>query len=204
MDYILEKKQDLDYDFIFATNTMLAMRELDDAVRKQILMLKKVILKDREGFLERIKTYLSENKTPKRNYDKQIIKLCERDKQLDQLSEKVIEKNLSGLIALDTADSILKKYKAEKNDIQAKLKSIKNQDNDSTEIDLEKNAKILIDFLELFDETMEIDRELIVSIISKIKVKTEQINGKWNRKFINIEFLDLPNEVLEGVINGNN
>lgn len=117
MDYILEKKQDLDYDFIFATNTMLAMRELDDAVRKQILMLKKVILKDREGFLERIKTYLSENKTPKRNYDKQIIKLCERDKQLDQLSEKVIEKNLSGLIALDTADSILKKYKAEKNDI---------------------------------------------------------------------------------------
>lgn len=138
------------------------MRELDDAVRKQILMLKKVILKDREGFLERIKTYLSENKTPKRNYDKQIIKLCERDKQLDQLSEKVIEKNLSGLIASDTVDSILKKYKAEKNDIQAKLKSIKNQDNDSTEIDLEKNAKILIDFLELFDETMEIDSLLLV------------------------------------------
>lgn len=51
---------------------------------------------------------------------------------------------------------------------------------------------------------MEIDRELIVSIISKIKVKTEQIDGKWNRKFINIEFLGLPNEVLEGVINGNN
>ena len=51
---------------------------------------------------------------------------------------------------------------------------------------------------------MEIDRELIVSIVSKIRIKTEPIDGKWNRKFIDVEFLGLPNEVIGVVADGDN
>lgn len=180
------------------------MKELDNAVRSQLLILKENILSDRESFLRKIEEYLEKHKAPKKNYDEQILKLCERDKQLDQLSEKVIEKNLNGLIASDTADSILKKYKDEKKDIQAKLQIYKNKESETQEVDLESSAKVLIQFLELFDETMEIDRELIVSIVSKIRIKTEPIDGKWNRKFIDVEFLGLPNEVIGVVADGDN
>lgn len=80
----------------------------------------------------------------------------------------------------------------------------KNQESETQEVDLESSVKVLIQFLELFDETMEMDRELIVSIVSKIRIKTEPIDVKWNRKFIDVEFLGLPNEVIGVIADGNN
>lgn len=177
--------------------------ELDERVKYGLLRMKKIILSNEEEFRRQAIEFTKKNEPNNANTDEVIIEsLMTRDRVLDNLIEKVIEKNLSGLLASSTSDSLLKKYKAEKDDIAAKLKELKKQTEEKkNDISYEKQADMLIELLKVVDEDIEIDNLLITSIISRIEVKSQPRDGKWNVKFTDIEFLGLPNKEVEAFLN---
>lgn len=176
------------------------MKELDEQVLKGLLQIKNVIFKDKDAFLTKVKDFIKRNEKRDNSNENQAIidELLKRDKVLDTLIEKVIEKNVSGLLSVATSDSLLKKYKAEKEDIIAKLNELsKDNKQETNQISYEEQAQLLIQLLELVDENTIIDHELIHALVSRIEVKTEETKGRKNRKFIHIEYLGLPSEMWE-------
>lgn len=177
------------------------MTELDEVVKTSLLKVKDIILKEKDTFLFVTSCYMHDNKKPVVNNDEEILRLVEKDKKLDELTEKIIEKNINGLISSQTADSILNKYKNEKKDIQAQLKTLKSEEKYYEYFDLEDNANKFLNYLESIDENIEIDRDLLASIVSKITIKTEPLDGKVNKKYIDVEFFGIPNEIIGGFLN---
>ena len=181
------------------------MRELDDALRVSLLNLKKSILGNKDLFLNKVANYLNQINylnQKKENIEERKASYNLKLKQLDNLIQNVFEKSINGFLDEKIANTLLLKYKDEKKDISSKIKELDNNNEECTKLNLMESAISLVSALEEINEDTIIDRDLIVSVVSKIIIKTKPICKNRNKKFITIEFLGLPNEIMEEFLNG--
>lgn len=176
--------------------TMTRMSIVDEAISNEIKLLKKVILNDKDKFINYAKDYSKKYQRSNTVDYKKISELKKRNAQIDQFIEKLIEGNISGSIPDSTYNTMLQKYKREHDDNDLKLKSL---------TDIKPNVDYTY-YLDKFIESVErinpdvFDYEIFNALVTNIEIKVDkisQLKRNYHFKF----FYRINGKMLEDYIN---
>ena len=128
---------------------------------------------------------------------KELNALTARDKELDNLFERIYEDNVSGKISDDRFAKLSVKYEAEQKEVTAKMKELQK------ELDSEKSKALTSDMfmasVRKYTRARKLTPRMLNELIEKIEVhQSEKVNGKTVQKLTihyncigNIEIPDL-------------
>lgn len=158
---------------------------IEYVVGKDLMQLKSRIISKEKEFLEYASQFDGKGRDIKTDIDKEIVRLKSRCGELDNYIEKLFEQNVQGNLPSSTFNSLMTRYKKEKDAIENEVRILMRRQN----AELNKPTKMLraqemVALLKKYDEKTLIQSHVVQKLIRRIDVKTTLINGsKHHRTF---------------------
>lgn len=171
---------------------------LDKIIYYEIEKIINLVLQEKERLINYALNYQKKNKKINNQFDtSELDNLIARNKKLDLLIQKLFEKNIEGLIPKETYNRMMNSYTEEYETNKRRIEEIKTKNNNQNqEKDYLVKTQKFINRIESITEK-EINRNVILSIIDKI-----YINSENNELKLKIKIYDIP-ELFEDYINEN-
>lgn len=176
---------------------------LEKVVLGEIRRLTKFASKYEDLFAEAVMGYSQKNAVIERqNLQKELYALQARDRELDNLFEKLYEDNVAGKISDDRFARMSKKYEAEQAEITEKIKDAKSALDKSNSQSV--TADMFIATVRKYTRAKTLTPKMVNELIQYIEVhQAEKIDGVWEQRLtihyncvgvINIpDILPIPN-----------
>ena len=158
---------------------------IEYVVAKDLMQLKSCIISKEKQFLEYASQFDGKGRDIKTDIEKEIVRLKSRCGELDNYIEKLFEQNVQGNLPSSTFNSLMTRYKKEKDAIENEVRILTRRQN----AELNKPTKMLraqemVALLKEYDEKTLIQSHVVQKLIRRIDVKTTLINGsKHHRTF---------------------
>ena len=157
---------------------------LEKVVLSEIRRLTKFASKYEDLFAEAVMGHSQKNAVIERqNLQKELYALQARDRELDNLFEKLYEDNVSGKISDDRFARMSKKYEAEQAEITEKIKDAKSALDKSNSQSV--TADMFIATVRKYTRAKTLTPKMINELIQYIEVhQAEKIDGVWEQRII--------------------
>jgi len=166
----------------------ISKRMLETIVVKELMALKEIILKNEEKFLEFASQFDSKGRVLVTDVEKELDRLKARCEEIDVFIEKLFEQKVLGSLPLSTFNTMMSKYKREKEALENEIGVLTRKDNE--EKGKPANQLKAIELVKLFkeyDETNIIQPYIIQKLIRKIILRTSYINDSMKNREIDIK-----------------
>ena len=178
------------------------MSVLERIVARELIVLKEIILSQREKFLNFALMYKPDSKKYTLDLNKELSILEAREKEIDNFMENLVVQHTKGLIPQSTLKNLLDKHRKEKVVIDKEIERVKRRINDEDNKPTDKqNIEELINILESTTEENILRAGVVQKLISKIYVKSSQAHPKSREREINVTIIySSYDEIIKGFI----
>ena len=178
------------------------MSLLERIVARELIVLKEIILSQREKFLNFALMYKPDSKKYTLDLNKELSILEAREKEIDNFMENLVVQHTKGLIPQSTLKNLLDKHRKEKVVIDKEIERVKRRINDEDNKPTDKqNIEELINILESTTEENILRAGVVQKLISKIYVKSSQAQPKSREREINVTIIySSYDEIIKGFI----
>ena len=178
------------------------MNVLEKVVARELLMLKEIILSQRDRFIDFAFMYEPDSKRYTLDLNKELSVLEAREKEVDEFMDNLIIQNTKGLIPQSTLKNLLDKHRKEKNAIDKEILTIKQRIKDEENKPTSKQkVEELLNILEAATEDNILKAGVVQKLIRRIYVKSTKVHPKSREREIDITIVySTYDEIIKGFI----
>ena len=166
-----------------ACNTV-KMEHLKELVIYELSTMKRLILSNKDKFIELAKSYDTKGKFLKVTKNDDLENYMKRNKKIDNYIKMLFEQNANGKIPESTYNMMMKQYLKEKEAIEEQINQINKIERDNKKVtNMLPMAYHLIEELEKLNEEDFLKPEIIRTFIHSISVKTEHAFNSTKYKY---------------------
>ncbi len=175
---------------------------LENIVTKELMILKDVILSNKDKFIEYALSYKPDSKKISLDLNKELSILNRRAEETNKFIENLIAQHAKGLIPQSTLSSLLEKHKREKSAIDNEIRKIKKRMADEqVDITTEEKIKEILEIIESGCESNVLRAEVIQRLISKIYIRTRYVKEGSHEREVDITIVYRTyNEIIKGFL----
>ena len=165
--------------------------DLKEVIKNELLSLSEIIKLNFQEFEIRSKESINKELAPKKNFDEiRITKAEDRIKEIDDLIQKLFEKNADAPMPLDIYKKLMQEYTKERSLLVSDIERFKLAAEDNNkDIDITKNYNNFIKAIKQLNDNKPISLFIIKNLISKISITTKpEENTSSKTKIITITY----------------
>lgn len=185
-----------------AGSNYILMNVLKKVVARELIVLKEIILEERDKFIDFAFMYEHDSKRYTLDLNKELSVLDSREKEVDNFINNLVIQHTKGLIPQSTLKNLLDKHRKEKKVIDKEIKRVRHRIRDEKNKPTSKQK--VEEILHILESTTEEDilkAGVVQKLIRRIYVKSTKVQPKSREREIDIIIVySAYDEIIKGFI----